>query len=86
MWYERIVFCQGDDATEPLDILNAYGEEAAIEYLAEWDMEPGEVFEESASGDSDAVYETDDGFRLSYNQGLGYIGLERIVEEDSSDD
>lgn len=77
--YQRIVFMQGEEADEPLRILDEQGEEAAIEFLAQWDMEPGEEFSEPASGDSDDVYETDDGFRLSYNTRLGYIGLERVV-------
>ena len=77
--YQRIVFMQGDDATEPLAILDEAGEIAAIEFLSQWDMEPGEVFDEPASGTSDYVHETDDGLRLSYNPHHGYIGLERIV-------
>lgn len=32
-----------------------------------------------ASGDGDDVYESDDGFRLSYCERLGYIGLERVI-------
>jgi hypothetical protein len=56
-------------------------EEAAVEYLAQWDMgDGGDIHDEPASGNSDDVYETDDGYRLSYNTGLGYIGLERLVE------
>ena len=77
--YQRIVFMQGDEATEPLDILNRDGVDAAIEYLAQWDMEPGESFDEPASGESDDVHETDDGYRMSWNQRYGYIGLERIL-------
>lgn len=78
--WNRIVFAQGEDANEPLSILDAKGEEAAIEYLAQWDNgDKGEEFDEPAAGESDDVYETDDGFRLSYNTHLGYIGLERRV-------
>lgn len=76
--YERVVFMQGDDADEPLRIIDESGEDAAIEYLAQWDMEPGEMTDEPASGTDDDVHETDDGFRLSYNTRLGYIGLEKV--------
>lgn len=76
--YQRIVFCQGEDANEPLRILDEQGEEAAIEYLAQWDMDPpGELFDESSAGSDDDVFESDDGYILSYNTRLGYIGLER---------
>lgn len=80
MRYQRIVFMQGEEADEPLAILDNDGTEAAVEFLAQWDMEPGEEFNEPASGDSDDVYETDDGLRLSWNTRLGYIGLERVIE------
>jgi len=79
MTYQRIVFAQGDDANEPLSILDLDGADAAGDDLAQWDMEPGEDFDEPASGDGDDVYETDDGFRLSYCERLGYIGLERVT-------
>ena len=36
MAIERIVFAQGDEADEPLSILDTDGTEAAIEYLAQW--------------------------------------------------
>lgn len=82
MKYERIVFLQGEEATAALDELEAHGEEEAIEYLSQWDMgDGGDIHDEPASGDSDNVYESDDGYRLSYNTRLGYIGLERLVEE-----
>jgi hypothetical protein len=77
--YTRIVFMQGEDADEPLRILDEQGEGAAVEYLAQWDYgDAGEEFDEPSSGEDDDVYETDDGFRLSYNTRIGYIGLERI--------
>lgn len=77
--YTRIVFMQGEEADEALDILREDGEDAAIDYLAEWDYgDAGEDFDEPSSGTDDDVHETDDGYRLSYNTRLGYIGLERI--------
>lgn len=35
--YVQIVFAQGDNATEPLSILDVQGVEAAIDYLSQWD-------------------------------------------------
>ena len=77
MTIERIVFVQGDEADEPLSILDIDGTEAAIEYLARWHY-PGEheLAQEPAAGSSDDVFETDDGFVLTWNMRLGYIGLE----------
>ena len=82
MKYERIVFLQGEEASTALDELEAHGEEETIEYLAQWDMgDRGEITDEPASGGNDFVYESNDGYRLSYNPWLGYIGLERIIED-----
>jgi len=78
MAYQQIVFAQGDDAVEPLEILNN-GEDAAIEYLSQWDCGEGEISEKPSSGNSDYVIEKD-GYRLTYNLRLGYIGLERIIQ------
>ncbi len=80
MTVERIVFAQGDDADEPLSILDERGIDAAIDYLADW-YNPGEheTSDEPSAGTSDDTHETSDGFILSWNAGLGYIGLEHIV-------
>lgn len=77
MAIERIVFVQGDEADEPLSVLDTDGTEAAIEYLAQW-HNPGEheLAQEPAAGSSDDVFETDHGFILTWNVRLGYIGLE----------
>ena len=80
--YERVVFMQGDDAQEALNILDQQGEDAAIAHLAQW-HNPGEheTSRELGAGTSDRTYEKD-GYILSYNLGLGYIGL----DYDSTDD
>jgi hypothetical protein len=76
--YQRIVFLQGEEADEPLAILDRDGEEAALDYLAQWDYgDAGEEFDEPASGTSDYVFESDH-YRLSWNVRLGYIGLEGV--------
>lgn len=79
--YEHIVFAQGEDADEPLRILDEQGEEAAIEYLLQWDDgECAEVSDASSAGSSDDTFEVDD-LILTYNRRLGYIGLERVLDE-----
>lgn len=37
MKYCRIVFLQGDEANEALEILDSDGAESVIEYLSQWD-------------------------------------------------
>ena len=74
--YESVVFLQGEEAAEPLRILNDEGEDAAIEYLKQW-HQPGshEGNEKIGAGTEDNVYEKD-GYVLVWNDRLGYIGLE----------
>lgn len=85
--YERVVFAQGDDADEPLGILDSDGEDAAIEYLAEW-HNPGEheTGDDLSHGSADDNFESDDGYILSWNTGLGYIGLDFDTEFDLEPD
>lgn len=82
--YHEIVFMQGEDATEPLRLLDDEGADEAIKYLAQWDY--GGENEHSPKterpwGDADRVYHTPapDGqtYFLTWNTGLGYIGLVR---------
>lgn len=76
--YYEIVFMQGDDAKEALDILEKKGEKAALQYLKDWDY--GKEMEHTAIekpwGNDDELYEEDD-YVMSYNTRLGYIGLVR---------
>ena len=79
MRYERIVFMQGEDADEALAILDEQGRCAAIDYLCQWDCgDGGDIHDEPGNGSSDHVYRKD-GYRLSYNPAIGYIGLEREI-------
>jgi hypothetical protein len=75
--WERVVFLQGEEADEALAVLDERGEEAALSYLADWHY-PGEheTADEPGAGSSDDVYDDGTGYRLTYNRGLGYIGLE----------
>jgi hypothetical protein len=84
MAYQRIIFFQNEQADEALKILNDDGWEAAIAHLAQWDqgLAGGEISDEPSSGDADCVKE-DDHYRLSWNSGLGYIGLEAIVSDET---
>ena len=74
--YEDVVFLQGEEADEALEILNNQGEDAAMDYLTQWHF-PGEHMGSSElnHGSSDNTYERD-GYIMSYNIPLNYIGLQ----------
>ena len=74
--YEDVVFLQGDDAFQPLEILDSKGADAALEYLKQWHY-PGEHqgSQELGHGSGDKTYEKD-GYIMSWNSRLGYIGLQ----------
>lgn len=78
--YQEVVFAQGDDAVEPLQILDEGGEEAAVEYLKQWDVgETSARYHESKHGDSDYTYLTPDlSYLLSYSSSMGYVGLQYL--------
>ena len=80
--YESVVFCQGDDPTEPLDILDDQGHEAVIDYLKQW-HDPGrhDTHTQPCYGQEDRTYEHE-GYVLSWNHRLGYIGLEYRLNQD----
>lgn len=73
--YEDVVFLQGDEAEEALQILNNDGREAALNYLAQWHS-PGHSMgrNELPHGTQDKTFEKD-GYHMSWNPYLGYIGL-----------
>lgn len=81
--YERIIFAEGNDADEPLSILDTLGENETIRHLAQWDSgDPQELHAEPSSGEADQVYQTEilgAYYRLNWNTGLHYIGLERVI-------
>ena len=83
-WVEIVFLQNSQDAEEPLQILENQGEEAAIKYLSQWDY-GGEnehsPTEDAPWGSSDKTFEQGD-YVLSWNSGLGYIGLARKVELD----
>jgi len=81
MQYSSIVLAQGEDALEPLEILESKGEMAAVEYLKQW--ETGEEVPEYAApwGEGDRLFFTTwkHGARyvLTWHRGGLYIGLTR---------
>ena len=46
--FQEIVFIQGEEAEEPLNLLDNEGESAALQYLAQWDYgeNDGEIYDE----------------------------------------
>ena len=81
MKFAEVVFLQGDEALEPLAILDEKGEQAAIEYLKQWDYGDNPVIESKQWpwGMSDRNYK-EGNYILSYNMGIGYISLIEIIE------
>lgn len=78
---ERVVFMQGDDADEALAILDNKGVSAALEHLKQW-HHPGEheTDDDFSTGPDDRTLATSDGYTMSWNMGLNYIGLEFEVQ------
>lgn len=76
--FEQIIFFQADDETTQiaLEIYENQGHEAAIKHLSEW-HNPGEheTAHKPSAGTSDDTYRHD-GYILTVNTSLGYIGLE----------
>ena len=79
--YASIVFIQGEEAEEPLNILDIKGHIAVLDYLKQWDNgEYHELNNVSSKGSKDDFIKIDD-YLISFNFGLGYIGLEKVIEE-----
>jgi hypothetical protein len=73
--YERVVFMQGEEANEVMDILNNDGEDAAMDYLRQWHYPgEGEGSNEIGAGTEDEIYEKD-GYTMNWNPYLPYVGL-----------
>lgn len=89
--YEDVVFLQGDEAFEPLELIKTKGKDAALEYLKQWHMHPGSSMgrQESGHGGADSTYEKD-GYIMFWNSHLDYIGLEydlsQMNEEEYGDE
>lgn len=73
--YEKILFAQGGEADEIMDVLNNDGEEAALDFMKQWHY-PGEHdgSNEVGAGKYDDRFEKD-GYIMSWNSRMPYIGL-----------
>ena len=77
--YEDIVFLQGEQAKKAFDILNTEGIDKTLEFLKEWHYHGEHKLANSLyAGTSDETYEKD-GYIISYNPNLGYIGLQHEI-------
>jgi hypothetical protein len=76
MGFIDIVFLQDSEATVVLDLLDSDGEQAAMDYLKQFDMGEydGDELDKPSHGRADHVYR-DGRYIMSYNTSLGYIGL-----------
>lgn len=83
MKVERIIFMQGDEANEYLNLLERKGKKAVVKQLMEY-WQPGEHDEAkqlSAGNLDDQEFIKVNGikFVLTYNLNLNYIGLEHVI-------
>jgi len=83
-----VVFLQGSEADEVLDLIARDGTEAAIEHLAGYDygeettqaaLENGYVYEAPPTGAADRVA-SGGAYTLTYNHALGHVGLLRQLD------
>lgn len=81
----NVVFLQGSEADEVLDLIDVEGVQAGIAHLAQWDFGDettgaafmnGEAYHELPAGQWDRSFEAD-GYVLTYNPQMGYVGLVR---------
>ena len=84
--YEDVVYIQGQEADEVMDILNNDGRDAAMEYLKQW-HEPGNHMgrTELGHGTNDKIHEKD-GYIMFWNPYLPYIGLTYDTEFSLNED
>lgn len=77
MKFQRIVFFQGDEADE---VLNMWNEDhnKALEYMLQWDNGDGDIEQFASAGQCDFTKDIGE-YRVTYNHRLEYIGLERIL-------
>ncbi len=80
-----VVFLQGEEADEVLDLIDRDGPNAAIQHLRNWDygeestdaaLENGYVYDDPPTGPLDRVV-TDGDYTLTYNLALGQVSLLR---------
>ncbi|WP_396954344.1 hypothetical protein [Nesterenkonia sp. CL21] len=83
-----VVFLQGADADQVLDVIDRDGTDAAIEHLAQWDygqetteaaLENGYVYDEPPAGALDRVVTAAD-YTLTYDHAHGHVALLRAYD------
>lgn len=81
-----VVFLQGSEADEVLDMIDRDGPDAAMEYLKNWDygdettdaaMENGHVYDLPPAGMLDREVRDGD-YQMTYNHTFGHVGLCRL--------
>lgn len=83
MKHSNIIFFQDENANEVLTILNEKGEQAAFDFLKQWDYGESPIEENNDKdwmpwGNSDRLYKVGK-YVMSYNIPLNYIGLTEII-------
>lgn len=93
-----VVFLQGSEADEVLDLIDRDGTDAAIEQLKSYDygdettqaaLENGHVYDEPPTGALDRAVIDEAGYALTYNTFAGYVSLLRqhnIAPQDALDE
>lgn len=86
--YEFIVFLQGDDGKEAVDLLYEKGAEALLEYLKQWHylgeheiIECDDIREEFGTSDRYIMQSKFNPYFMCWNYRLGYCGLYFQVSE-----
>lgn len=83
-------YASGDDAVEYLDFLDRKGEKALLDYLLAHVIyfESMDFFKTEPWGTSDTIYkytyifdDMKEAYILSYNIGLGYVSVTRLVTD-----
>lgn len=72
--YREIVFLQGSEADESIEILNDKGKEAAIQHLADYDNGEGGIWEALPCGIFNHIYQSGK-YTMCVNFGVPYISL-----------
>lgn len=81
-----VVFLQGSEADEVLDMIDRNGPDTAIEHLRNWDygdertdaaMENGHVYDLPPAGVLDREVRDGD-YQMNYNHSFGHVGLYRL--------
>lgn len=84
MAYENVVFVQGEEAHEFLDLIDEMGASDALDYMLDYlgvyEAGTHEVVEDTPNGLSDQTYTDGDGFTLSWNTNLDYVGIHKLVQ------